>query len=76
MHLWDTTALGIDVIGPVEHGNGSLDEAHATGKVKRGVALSVTHERVGVRLEKVLDHLVLTSQHCQVQGRLYGEGEG
>ena len=70
MYLGDTTSLGIDVIGPVQHGDGSLNEAHTTGKMKRSVALSVTHQRVGVGLEKVLDDLVLTSQHCQVQGRL------
>ena len=74
VHLGDTTALGIDVIGPVQHGDGSLDEAHATGKVEGSVPLSVTHQRVGISLEKVLDDLVLTSQHCQVQGRLR-EGE-
>ena len=70
MNLGDATALGIDVIGPVEHGDGSLDETHAAGKMERSVALPVTDQRVGIRLEKVLNDLVLTSQHCQVQGRL------
>ena len=76
MHLGDATALGIDVIGPVEHGDGPLDEAHAAGKVERSVALPVTDQRVGVRLEKVLDDLMLTSQYCQVQGRLQRERRG
>ena len=77
MHLGDATALGIDVIGPVEHGDGSLDETHAAGKMERSVPLPVTDQRVGIRLEKVLDDLVLTSQHCQVQGRLQrGREEG
>lgn len=68
MDLGDTTTLGIDVIGPIQHGDGSLDEAHATGKMERSVALSVTDEGISVGLEKVLNDLVLTSQHRQVQG--------
>ena len=78
MNLRDTTTLGIDVIGPVQHGDSSLDEAHATGEVERSVPFSVTDQRVGISLQEVLDDLVLTSQHCQVQGRLRergGEGE-
>ena len=70
MHFRNATALGIDVIGPVEHGDSSLNETHAAGKVERSVPLPVADQRVGIRLEKVLNDLVLTSQHCQVQGRL------
>lgn len=68
MYLWDTAPLGIDVIGPVQHGDCPLDEPHAAGKVKGRVSLSVTHQRVGIGLEKVLNDLVLTSEDCQVQG--------
>ena len=60
VNLRDATALGIDVIGPVEHGDRPLDKAHTTGKVERSVAFSVTDQRVGISLEEVLDDLVLT----------------
>ena len=59
MDLRDAATLGIDVIGPVEHGDRPLDEAHTTGEVERSVTLSITHQRVGIGLEKVLDDLVL-----------------
>ena len=66
----DTTSLCIDVIGPIEEHNSTLDEPIATGQVERGVSLMVTHKWVGIGLQQVLDNFVLPCQHCQVQGGL------
>ena len=62
------------MIGAIEEGDCALHEAHATGEVQGGVALTIAHQRVCIGLQQVLDHLVLPSQHCQVQGRLQGRG--
>ncbi len=68
--LWDTTTLSVDVIAPIKQSHGSLHEAHSTGQVQWGVPLTVTHEGISIGLQEVLDHLVLTSEYSQVQGRL------
>ena len=73
MHLWDAATLGVDVIGPVEHGDRPLDETHAAGEVKGRVPLSVTHQGVGISFQEVLDDLVLTRENRQVQRRLCEE---
>ena len=65
--LWDTAALGIDVVGPVQHCDCSLDEAHTTSEVKWRVAFSVTDQRVSIGFEKVLNDFMLASEDCQVQ---------
>ena len=61
------------MVGAAQEGHGSPQETHAAGEMQWGVALTVTDQRVGVSLEQVLDHLVLLSQHRQVEGRLTGQ---
>ncbi len=44
------TALSIDVIAPIEQSHCSLHEAHLTGQVQRSIAITITHQRVGIGL--------------------------
>lgn len=73
----NAAALSVDVVGAREEGGSALDKAHAAGEVERRVAIAVTHQRVRVGLEQVLNDLVLAGEHRKVQGRLQtGEGGG
>ena len=70
VEFWDATGLGIDVIGPPQQSGHALYEADTAGDVKRSVAITITHERVGIGLEEVLYHLLLSSEYCQMEGGL------
>ena len=76
VEFWDATGLSIDMIGPPQQSGHALYEADTTGDVKRSVSITITHERVGIGLEEVLNHLLLSGEYCQVEGGLEREGEG
>ena len=74
--LRDATAFSIDVVGSTEQGHCPLYEPHAAGQVQGRVPLPIAHQWVGIGLQEVLDHLVLTGQDSKMEGRLGGGGGG
>lgn len=58
------------MIGPSHQCGHALYEADAAGNVEGSVAVAITHERIGICLEEVLDHLLLACEYSKMQGRL------
>ena len=55
---------------------GSIGKPRVTSNVEGSVSIAIADQRVGAGLEQVLDHLVLASEHGQVEWGLEGrDGE-
>ena len=74
IEFWDSTSLRINMIGPSKQCGHALYKPDAACNVEWRVAITITHERISIGLQEILDHFLLPRENSKMEGRLEGEG--